>query len=854
MAKLLHEPGGERAPQGKPRVYFCCHPDDFDACFAEIATDILNKQSCTVFYLEDMAAARDDAFFEDLARMQLLVFPITTKLLRTENPALDVDFRFAVEHGIPVLPLMREPGLEVLFNRVCGELQFLDKFAHDTTAISYDVKLSRFLASVLVGDELSARVRAAFDAYIFLSYRKKDRAYAQELMRLIHQNEFCRDIAIWYDEFLVPGENFDGAIRTAIEKSHLFMLAVTPNVLEDGNFVRREEYPLAKHLPKPVFPAELVPTDRGALAAAFEDLPETVDPRDTPVFSQALLDTLRRIAVSGNRDDSPAHLFFIGLAYLGGIDVEVNHARAVALITQAAQGGLAEAMAKLSAMYRSGDAVQRDVKEAALWQKKLAAVYEALFRKEGTPAAATLWLDALLAHAALLHENGSYREAAAACKAVVKHAKAMYKPTVITWEGRLLRQHTARFPYALHVQGAAHLQAGHSHLAAGNHDDAFDRFDDASTAWIDYLVAEQPTREMRLGLCAAFIGIGDVDLEEGSSRPSDRDYLQALADLKPLIDQGADEQADTLQADCHSRLTTVYILQESYSKAAQHCRKALDLRRGLHIVNPSPVTAAALAREYMQMGGLLVIDRQYDVAETCFAEAQRLLESDLLCDTVEAATITVMMERHLGDFYHRASDKAAAIHHYEAACEAAEDCAEPPVKAISACRTALIRLYRETGDFDAETEQYKALAALGQAEGGDTFKYRCKQLADEAVNLHLTLQSKGQCVPLPQAIAQYVGTPEQVSLLQTWCDAALTAADIVLRDRVPTMEQSDAEQAVDRLAEALFDLAPVSGARAARCYLTLAARGYAVLYAHVPYRSEYDDKCARARQKLQKFG
>ena len=58
------------------------------------------------------------------------------------------------------------------------------------------------------------KIRAAFDAYIFLSYRKKDRAYAQELMHLIHKNRFCKDIAIWYDEFLTPGESF----RANVEK------------------------------------------------------------------------------------------------------------------------------------------------------------------------------------------------------------------------------------------------------------------------------------------------------------------------------------------------------------------------------------------------------------------------------------------------------------------------------------------------------------------------------------------------------------------------------------------------------------------------------------------------------------
>ena len=93
-----------------------------------------------------------------------------------------------------------------------GELQYLDPYAHDATAISYEEKLKKFLESVLISNEMAERIRKAFDAYIFLSYRKKDRKYANQLMRLIHSNPECRDIAIWFDEFLTPGESFKDSI------------------------------------------------------------------------------------------------------------------------------------------------------------------------------------------------------------------------------------------------------------------------------------------------------------------------------------------------------------------------------------------------------------------------------------------------------------------------------------------------------------------------------------------------------------------------------------------------------------------------------------------------------------------
>ncbi len=163
------------------------------------------------------------------------------------------------------------------FNRICGDLQCLDPTARDETAISYEDKLTHYLNSVLIGDETAQKVRDAFDAYIFLSYRKKDRRFAQELMRLIHKNDFCRNLAIWYDEFLVSGESFNQAIQDALTKRKLFALVVTPNLLEQGNYVMQHEYPDASSAGKKILPAELQPTDRATLKRRFPAIPACVD-------------------------------------------------------------------------------------------------------------------------------------------------------------------------------------------------------------------------------------------------------------------------------------------------------------------------------------------------------------------------------------------------------------------------------------------------------------------------------------------------------------------------------------------------------------------------------------------------
>ena len=377
---LKYKTRGASSPQGKPRVYFCCHPKDFERFFEGISNEILEQQNCAVWYAEDVNTPRDADFLDDLTQMQLFVMPVTTELLCTPNHALDVEFPFAIEHHIPVLPLMQESGLEEIFNQKCGDLQFLDKNGYDPTAVPYEEKFKTYLSSILIGDELAEKIRAAFDAYVFLSYRKKDRKHAQELMRLIHKNEFCRDIAIWYDEFLTPGENFNNAIRDALDKSGLFVLAVTPNLVNEKNYVMTVEYPMARDAKKAILPAEMVETDHGELAAKYENIPIPTDAHDEGALTEALQIAIRDLAIKEN-DKDPQHNFFIGLAYLGGVDVEVDHARAVSLITSAAEAGLMEAIDKLVKMYEEGEGVERNYETSVAWREKQIVVMEREYRE-----------------------------------------------------------------------------------------------------------------------------------------------------------------------------------------------------------------------------------------------------------------------------------------------------------------------------------------------------------------------------------------------------------------------------------------------------------------------------------------
>ena len=424
MQQLLFKTKSGGSPQDKPRVYFTCHPDDFDRTFPKVCEDIFKTYDCVIYYTANMTELLPEDTREfDLERMNMFVVPVTFRLMTTLNRANDYDLKFAKDRNIAILPIMFETGIDFIYSRPenFGNRQYLAPFEHDMTAISYEKKLKKYLESTLFDDKTVERVRKAFDAYIFLSYRKIDRVYANDLMKLIHSEEKFRDIAIWFDEFLTPGREFDREIDEALSLSKLFALAITPNLTKytlDGkrNYIMTDEYPKAKNTvldletgeKLPILPIQVTDMgdgDKKALDDEFPGIPESVDGRKICELSNAMYENLKRIALNENKTD-PEHNYLIGLAYLKGIDVETNPERGLELITSAAEDDYPEAMIRLIVMYQNGDNVSRDFHENLKWCQRLYSLY---YKELGEEHPCTLWSYNLLANA--YSDLGDYQRA-----------------------------------------------------------------------------------------------------------------------------------------------------------------------------------------------------------------------------------------------------------------------------------------------------------------------------------------------------------------------------------------------------------------------------------------------------------
>ncbi len=593
-------------PQGKEKVFFACHPADFKRCFYDIAADIFKTQDCAIYYNPDPEAMWSEEELDlDFAKMQLLVVPITSNFLFGKNRAKDIEFQYAISHHIPILPLMIEGGLDRAFNAVCGDLQFLCKADSDPTALPYEKKLETFLQSVLLGDELAQKVRDAFCAYVFLSYRKKDRKYAQELMRLIHKNDFARDIAIWYDEYLTPGENFNDAIADAMAKSELFALVVTPNLLNEENYVKNVEYPEAVKAKKKILPVIMKRIWPLGLKRKFTALPKPISSKNETALSQALTEALRDIALSENNSD-PRHLFFIGLAYLGGIDVEVDKEKAVTLIQTAAEAGLLEAIRKLVSMYRKGEGVPRDYQQSILWQKKLVEKLKERFRNEPTLKNAEALFYELWYCGDFYYGVGN-----------VSLAKAVYDEMCLFAE-----QINRQADFARNVS-VCHNLLGNMEKAAGNFDVARSHYESA-LGLTEKLVETSGEKEAKRDLAIVHNNLGILAEDSGDPKAANTHYLKALTILLTLAGETDDSTTKRFAAVGYHNLGNVANTVGDTKTARAYYTEALKIQEELAKEAKGIEVRRDLAVSYDKLGDLARSAEDFATAATYYEKSLQI--------------------------------------------------------------------------------------------------------------------------------------------------------------------------------------------------------------------------------------
>lgn len=335
---LKHRSKEGKKSKYRSKIYITAHHEDFAKHFDEIAEKFLSTYNCDVYYYDDFEEDVDNEVYDHLlSQMNLMVVLVTKNFLDDENRAKDLDIAIAMDYKIPLLPIYIDGDIEK-FNQEIGNIELLDK-----NSPSFDGKLSKFLRGKVADDALFQRIKKEFTKKIFLSYRKKDLAEAKKLLEIIKEMEEMWDTSVWYDDYLTPGEDYNDEIDNAIDECDLFLLLVTPNLLEEGNYVSTIEYPKAEERKKPVLAVEAKETD---LDGTYSNISSKTALKDRIKVAKDIVKSMKFGKVK--KDTSPEHLFYIGLAYHYGIGVLRDTDVAFKLLVQSAEQGFVPAVSYLT--------------------------------------------------------------------------------------------------------------------------------------------------------------------------------------------------------------------------------------------------------------------------------------------------------------------------------------------------------------------------------------------------------------------------------------------------------------------------------------------------------------------------
>ena len=625
-------------PRGKPRVFFTCHPDDFDSVFKPLSDDILKHVNCAVYYSADPSEQYEEGEAEEiLGQMQLIVIAVTSRFLHEENRAMKTDLPFALEHRIPVLPVMMEDNLEREFNKLFdmnNEIHLVSRKVTNPAAKPYDEVLETFLNSVLIGNELAEKVRNAFDAYVFLSYRRTDKSEALRLRHLIHENREFRDIAVWFDDFLVPGEPFYDAIMKALDKSSMFTMVVTNALETEGNFVMKEEYPRARHRKNetgayPVIPVEMyesthpdrriTPEKLRGKEFEFEDIEDLRDEHRKNELRTTFVRALEHAAKNQN-DGSAQHRFFIGLAYLSSIDSEYNPELALKLITSAAEDPdpCPEAAEKLADMYERGHAVKADIITAAKWQAKLCDIYLGKYEEDHDPdhhkGYGTLYFKALTKLSQLQKETGDLKTAAKTAQDALAFSDVLVQETGI-------REQERDNALILNHLGCLYNDLNEQRKAKNCWKTAAEIYEKLSE--------DISTERSRRDLSASYIHLGDLCRREKNYKAA-RTYFEKARDI--LVELNEDDPSPERRRDISAVLTKLGNLCKSENDtkgALRFYKEAHDMDKTLLDELKTPQAKDDLAVSKVKIGDIYVMEANDLMASVYYEEALGLFHENL---------------------------------------------------------------------------------------------------------------------------------------------------------------------------------------------------------------------------------
>lgn len=360
---------GGLSEKGKPACYITgCESKPFNALYQDaLKDDILASVDCAVYQKRSGIDIPEQEVRLPIERVQVVIVLIDRSFLQDSHATARRETEYALQQNVYVLPVMLESGLEQLFENAFGPLQYISPLADGGGERPATERLREALTGVFDRLDVFEEAKEAFPVHIFISYRKKNRSCTREITRMIRDSRKLRGVAAWYDEFLVGGEDYEKNIEEQLLNCDLFLLVVTPDLLEPGNFVLEEEYPDALDAGKRILPVMMIPTDLHELKTRYKNLPDVLQYPSAQELEDAILEALGAPIPS---PQSVRQLYVQGLAYLLGYHVERDPQAARELFYEASARGSLEATDCLAAIFQSNYLGSQDSRQAILFMER----------------------------------------------------------------------------------------------------------------------------------------------------------------------------------------------------------------------------------------------------------------------------------------------------------------------------------------------------------------------------------------------------------------------------------------------------------------------------------------------------
>ncbi len=349
----------------------------------QIGKEILQVYDCKVYYDADIVyfSHTTPRSFQSrtafLKQMDMTVFVVSEDFLGEEESGEETEFQYVRDNNLPFLGIALSPKLNQWFDDICGSYQLLDYTAGDygkRLKSFFERKFERY-SSV---DKSPLELEDCFLSSMFISYRKKNRVFADKLIGVLNSLEICRNISLWFDDFLTEGESYNREIDACLKNSDIVILLVTPEIIEtmpDGqdNYVVRIEYPNAVKAGKIIIPVLAADTDKEILKEKFPGLGTGISLDDKEELEKVIRQALKTLG-KDRIVSTPRQKYLLGCAYTDGQDIQSRSGmhlyrlpeRGRKLLTEAAEEG------SFSAMYKIGNILAQKGKysEAVAWLVK----------------------------------------------------------------------------------------------------------------------------------------------------------------------------------------------------------------------------------------------------------------------------------------------------------------------------------------------------------------------------------------------------------------------------------------------------------------------------------------------------